>query len=61
MDIDLPDPTILRQDASFAVETEIQQRVGGGEVSQGEYRQLVEQSMSKFLACCVEYHQVCGQ
>eukprot|EP00057_Strongylocentrotus_purpuratus_P007146 XP_011661620.1 PREDICTED: nuclear pore complex protein Nup160 [Strongylocentrotus purpuratus] len=61
MDVDLPDPSILRQDASIVVETEIQQRVGGGEVSQGEYRQLVEQSMSKFLACCVEYHQVANK
>nr|XP_054757535.1 nuclear pore complex protein Nup160-like [Lytechinus pictus] len=61
MDVDLPDPSVLRQDASIVVETEIQQRVGGGEVSQGEYRQLVEQSMSKFLACCVEYHQVANK
>ncbi|XP_071489646.1 nuclear pore complex protein Nup160-like [Diadema antillarum] len=61
MDVDFPDPAVLRQDASIVVETEIQQRVGGGEVSQGEYRQLVEQSMTRFLDCCVEYHQVANK
>ena len=54
-------PEVLRDEVTSVIEVEIQQKVGGSEMSQEEYRDLLEQSWSRFYTCCVQYHEVRGR
>ncbi|PIK41831.1 putative nuclear pore complex protein [Apostichopus japonicus] len=52
------DVNSLRAEVSAVIENEIQQKIGGGIVSQEDYRQLLEQSLARFYSCCLEYQRV---
>ncbi|XP_071795537.1 nuclear pore complex protein Nup160-like [Asterias amurensis] len=61
LDLVLLTPEVLRAEVTEVIEMEIQQKVGGSEMSQEEYRELLEQSWSRFYTCCVQYHEVASK
>ncbi|XP_022094945.1 nuclear pore complex protein Nup160-like isoform X2 [Acanthaster planci] len=54
-------PELLHEEVTTVMEVELQQKVGGSEMSQEEYREVVEQSWSRFYTCCVQYHEVASK
>ncbi|XP_038053213.1 nuclear pore complex protein Nup160-like isoform X2 [Patiria miniata] len=60
-DLALQTPDLLREEVTAVIEAELQQKVGGSEMSQEEYRDVLEQSWSRFYTCCVQYHEVASK
>ncbi|XP_072022544.1 nuclear pore complex protein Nup160-like [Amphiura filiformis] len=51
----------LKEETMAIIGNDIQQKVGGSEMTQEEYHNLLQQSWSKFYACCVQYHEVANK
>lgn len=49
---------VLKQETMSVISNDIQQKAGGSEMTQQDYYELLQQSWSKFYACCVQYEEV---